>query len=71
MTGKQRKELYHDQLPLLPGRKVVFKEPSRAARGGDEGDEGSDDTWILAVVKKSINQDKNRYEIADADEDRK
>lgn len=54
LTGKQKKEMFGDQLPLQPGRKVVFRVPN-------EG-------WILAVVDKCIERDKMRYAVRDADE---
>lgn len=44
------------QLPLQEGRKVAFHPPP--SPGTVETDEN---TWILAVVTKSINQDKNRW----------
>lgn len=70
-TGKHRRELYADQLPLQPGRKVAFKLPAVKAKGdGDtsgSGGSGGDD-WILATVKRCILQDKMRYEVQDVDD---
>lgn len=70
-TGKHRRELYADQLPLQPGRKVAFKLPAVKAKGdGDTsgtGGSGGDD-WILATVKRCILQDKMRYEVQDVDD---
>lgn len=60
---KARREALARQLPLQPGRKVAFHQPPSKGGGthgkGDGGD-GDGETWILAVVKKCINQDKNR-----------
>ena len=63
---KARRGALAPQLPLLPGRKVAFHQPpSKSAplhtKGDHGGAEGDGDTWILAVVKKCINQDKNRF----------
>ncbi|KAK8858841.1 hypothetical protein IAR55_003071 [Kwoniella newhampshirensis] len=78
-TGKHRRELYSDQLPLQPGRKVAFKLPankSKAEGGGDGlttggsggvgGASGGDD-WILATVKRCLG-DRMRYEVQDVDD---
>ncbi|AFR98630.1 SAGA-associated factor 29 [Cryptococcus neoformans C23] len=70
-TGKHRRELYADQLPLQPGRKVAFKLPAVKAKGdGDTNVTGgsSGDDWILATVKRCILQDKMRYEVQDVDD---
>ena len=69
MLGKPKKELYLDQLPLLPGRKVAFKVPVAkhlTEKGGD--DEGGESDWILATILRNIMQDKMRYEVQDADD---
>ncbi|WVQ84369.1 hypothetical protein IAT38_006521 [Cryptococcus sp. DSM 104549] len=72
-TGKHRREMYADQLPLQAGRKVAFKLPAIKAKGDGEdgggggGGTGSDD-WILATVKRCILQDKMRYEVQDVDD---
>ncbi len=68
VLGKQRKELYLDQLPLQPGRKVAFKVPTTKVprTGGD--DDGADNDWILATIIKCSSQDKMRYEVQDADD---
>ena len=57
---KARREALGKQLPLLEGRKVAFHPPSNTSKG-DGGGGGKDEEWILAVVTKCINQDKNRY----------
>jgi len=61
---KARREALSRQLPLLPGRKVAFHQPppktGAAHAKGEQIAEGDGETWILAVVKKCINQDKNR-----------
>ena len=62
---KARREALARQLPLQPGRMVAFHQPiTKGAplhtKGDHGGGEGDGDTWILAVVKKCINQDKNR-----------
>ncbi|EIW68088.1 hypothetical protein TREMEDRAFT_33136 [Tremella mesenterica DSM 1558] len=62
-TGKQRKEMYADQLPLQSGRRVAFRLPAAKQREED-GEEG----WILAFVRKCIQMDKMRYEVHDADD---
>lgn len=62
-TGKIRKELYSDQLPLQPGRRVAFKVPL-----GKREEEANGETWILAMVRKCIQMDKMRYELHDADD---
>ncbi|WVO14320.1 hypothetical protein L204_101952 [Cryptococcus depauperatus] len=69
-TGKHRRELYADQLPLQAGRKVAFKLPSvKSKADGDDGIGGSSgDDWILATIKRCILQDKMRYEVQDVDD---
>ncbi|WRT68051.1 uncharacterized protein IL334_005026 [Kwoniella shivajii] len=78
-TGKQRREQYNDQLPLQPGRKVAFKLPKSSKEndnvpssthvpgGGGAGGSSGDD-WILATIKRCIQQDKMRYEVQDVDD---
>ena len=69
LLGKQRKELYYDQLPLQPGRKVAFKLPAAKSSKEKPGDEEeSEDEWILGTIVKSFSQDKLRYEVQDDDE---
>ncbi|KAF5369566.1 hypothetical protein D9758_002686 [Tetrapyrgos nigripes] len=58
---KARRAALEKQLPLQEGRKVAFHPPPNKANGATE----SDDNWILAVVTKCINADKNRYEVHD------
>jgi len=60
---KARREALAKQLPLQEGRKVAFHPPPSAGSNG----ETDENTWILAVVTKCINQDKNRYEVQDAE----
>jgi len=59
------------QLPLEPDRKVAFRPPAQknpaASDAGGSGD-GEGETWILAVVKRCINPDRNRYEVQDVDD---
>jgi len=63
---KARREALAKQLPLQEGRKVAFHPP--AGKPGDgAATEADENTWILAVVTKCINQDKNRYEVQDAE----
>lgn len=57
---KARREALAAQLPLMEGRKVAFH-PHLNKAGGDV----ENDTWILAIVTKCINADKNRYEVRD------
>jgi SAGA-associated factor 29 len=59
--GKNRKEMYGDQLPLQPGRRVAFKVP---AGGGGEEEE-----WILVTIRKCLG-DKVKYEVVDADDNK-
>ncbi|KAJ8518460.1 hypothetical protein ONZ45_g4445 [Pleurotus djamor] len=61
---KARREALAAQLPLLEGRKVAFHPPSKSGGIAVDTDEN---TWILAVVTKCINADKNRYEVQDAE----
>jgi len=59
---KARREALADQLPLKPGRKVAFRPVSKkGAISSDGKKEDGGEEWIMAVVKKCINQDKNRY----------
>ncbi|KAF7288569.1 SGF29 C-terminal domain-containing protein [Mycena chlorophos] len=73
---KLRRELLSPQLPLQPGRRVAFHQPSgkpigpggvkpAAAAASAAMDTG--ENWILAVVVRSLNNDKNRYEVQDAE----
>ncbi|KIJ54590.1 hypothetical protein M422DRAFT_153350 [Sphaerobolus stellatus SS14] len=58
---KARREALARQLPLQPGRKVAFHQPpAKPGTAKVDGADGDGETWILAVVKKCINQDKNR-----------
>lgn len=56
---KARREALAKQLPLEKGRKVAFHPPQNT-KGGESLAGGKDEEWILAVVTKCINQDKNR-----------
>jgi hypothetical protein len=63
---KARREVLARQLPLQEGRKVAFHQPSGKPSGGGKpsGNGGNADTgenWILAVVTKCLNGDKNRW----------
>ncbi|KAI6044783.1 SGF29 tudor-like domain-containing protein [Pisolithus marmoratus] len=63
---KARREALAKQLPLQEGRKVAFHPP--AGKTGDSNNADADEnTWILAVITKCINQDKNRYEVQDVE----
>ncbi|KAF9220941.1 hypothetical protein BS17DRAFT_712952 [Gyrodon lividus] len=63
---KARREALAKQLPLQEGRKVAFHPP--AGKTADGGVVDTDEnTWILAVITKCINQDKNRYEVQDVE----
>lgn len=53
---KARREALAAQLPLQDGRKVAFHPPT----GSGTNAPTDESTWILAVVTKCINQDKNR-----------
>ncbi|PIL22556.1 hypothetical protein GSI_15245 [Ganoderma sinense ZZ0214-1] len=61
---KARREALAKQLPLQEGRKVAFHPPINTSKT-DAATGGKDEEWILAVVTKCINQDKNRYEVQD------
>ncbi|KAI0632097.1 SGF29 tudor-like domain-containing protein [Trametes polyzona] len=61
---KARREALAKQLPLQEGRKVAFHPPTNTSKS-DGATGGKDEEWILAVVTKCINQDKNRYEVMD------
>ncbi|KAG6816806.1 hypothetical protein H0H87_002775 [Tephrocybe sp. NHM501043] len=63
---KARREALHKQLPLQPGRKVAFHPPPGKPSNGASAD-NDENTWILALVTKCINADKNRYEVQDAE----
>ncbi|KAI5986159.1 SGF29 tudor-like domain-containing protein [Pisolithus albus] len=54
---RARREALAKQLPLQEGRKTA---------DGSNAD-GDENTWILAVITKCINQDKNRYEVQDVE----
>ena len=58
---RARREALSKQLPLTRGRKVAFHPPTNTSKAADAANGGKDEEWILAVVTKSINQDKNRY----------
>jgi len=66
---KARREALADQLPLKPGRKVAFRPVlKKGAIGVDvKKDDVGGEEWIMASVKRCINQDKNRYEVQDVD----
>ncbi|WWC88396.1 uncharacterized protein L201_003307 [Kwoniella dendrophila CBS 6074] len=78
-TGKAKRERYYDQLPLQPGRKVIFKlpipenDPSAAAIAAATANAaaGGGDDWILATIKKCIGGDKMKYEVHDDDDGNK
>jgi SAGA-associated factor 29 len=53
--AKARAKFYNKQHPLREGRNVAFHPPS-AEGGGAE----AENTWILAVVTKCLNQEKHR-----------
>ncbi|KAG2155820.1 SGF29 tudor-like domain-containing protein [Suillus bovinus] len=63
---KARREALAKQLPLQEGRKVAFHPPAGKAADGSTAD-ADENTWILAVITKCINQDKNRYEVQDVE----
>ncbi|KAI9573696.1 SGF29 tudor-like domain-containing protein [Boletus coccyginus] len=63
---KARREALGKQLPLQEGRKVAFHPPTGKTADGSVVDV-DENTWILAVITKCINQDKNRYEVQDVE----
>lgn len=60
---KARREALAKQLPLQEGRKVAFHPPN-SSKTADSANGGKDEEWILAVVTKCINQDKNRFVVS-------
>ncbi|KAF7299038.1 SGF29 C-terminal domain-containing protein [Mycena indigotica] len=71
---KARREAYSAQLPLVPGRKVAFHQPSGklSGPGGAKPVAAAASTlmetgenWILAVVVKCLSADKLKYEVQD------
>ncbi|KAG9315887.1 hypothetical protein JVU11DRAFT_3536 [Chiua virens] len=63
---KARREALAKQLPLQEGRRVAFHPPGGKTADGSTVDV-DENTWILAVITKCINQDRNRYEVQDAE----
>lgn len=59
---KARREALAKQLPLQEGRKVAFHPPNTKAI--EDGVVPDENQWILAVITKCINQDKNRWHLA-------
>ena len=58
---KARREALAKQLPLQHGRRVAFRQPRDPNKAlADVTDEGKGEQWILAVITRCINQDKNR-----------
>ncbi|KAJ7069797.1 SGF29 tudor-like domain-containing protein [Mycena amicta] len=73
---KARRELLAKQLPLQPGRKLAFHQPSgkpsgpggvKPAAATTSAAIETGENWILAVVVRCLNNDKNRYEVQDAE----
>ena len=62
---RARREALGAQLPLQEGRKVAFHPPTNTSKN-EGGGGGKDEEWILAVVTKCINQDKNRYGLGES-----
>ncbi|TDL22219.1 hypothetical protein BD410DRAFT_788950 [Rickenella mellea] len=58
--AKARAKYYAKQAPFTDGRKVAFQPPNSSG-GGD------DNTWILAVITRCLNSEKNKYEVQDAE----
>ena len=52
---------------LQRGRKVAFRQPPRKSSLGVPIDEG--EVWILATIIESINNDRNRYVVQDAEDE--
>ncbi|KAG9043798.1 hypothetical protein FS837_009116 [Tulasnella sp. UAMH 9824] len=73
--SRSKREWLSPQLPLQPGRKVAFRQPSGGKAGGVGGEGGDGDvetSWILVTVKRCIGNDQKKYEVEDEDqEDRK
>lgn len=66
LTGKSSDDSHYarikSQLPFARGRKVAFCQTPRENSTGEE-------EWIMATVLESINGDKTRYVVQDAEED--
>lgn len=60
---KGRRAELQNQLPLQRGRKVAFCQPPRDAQSGSE------EEWILATVIGTIQGDKYRYVVQDAEDE--
>ncbi|GAA5913773.1 Sgf29p [Sporobolomyces salmoneus] len=61
VTIKGRKEALQAQLPLKPGRAIVVRQSKKTLPGEGPGD------WIMGRIISSIQGDKNRYAVEDAD----
>lgn len=61
LTGREKRDLISDQLPLQKGRRVLFKQPK------DKKEEGEEEVWIVGTIVTCIGGDKNRYTVRDAD----
>ncbi|GBE84923.1 hypothetical protein SCP_0701050 [Sparassis crispa] len=62
---RARRDALANQLPLQEGRKVAFHPPQNTSKTSESATGGKDEEWILAVVTKCINQDRNRYVVQD------
>ncbi|KAJ7366861.1 SGF29 tudor-like domain-containing protein [Mycena albidolilacea] len=69
---KAQREILARQLPLQENRKVAFHQPSgKPSVGGkptgtaNANADTGENNWILAVVVRCLNNDKNRYEVQD------
>ncbi|WFD26187.1 hypothetical protein MNAN1_001164 [Malassezia nana] len=60
---KGRRAELQNQLPLQRGRKVAFCQPPKDAQSGSE------EEWILATVIGTIQGDKYRYVVQDAEDE--
>ncbi|KAH8825291.1 SGF29 tudor-like domain-containing protein [Flagelloscypha sp. PMI_526] len=62
---KSRKKRYQDQLPYSSGRKVAYHIKASTQNQALPDDSAE---WILAIIHDCIQQDKNRYNVRDADD---
>lgn len=66
-TAKERREAIADQLPLKHGREIAVKDKSIGEGGG------ANEGWIKAMILRHLptKGNENRYEVEDADEEKR
>jgi len=67
--SKSKMKFYYKQFPLQAGRKVAYNPAGTGtkANSANSGEHGDQKEWILAVVTRCIHQERNRYEVQDAE----